>query len=104
MAIDLQQCISILEGGDWVSLSFVTADALRGTGGLVIELKKCRIARNRQPKTSTSKNEPTNIRSGVLGKDPNHRYHFTRNLELPNKTLVKVHPPLIFSINNQQVL
>ena len=104
MAIDLQQCIGILEGGDWCSISFVTADVKRGNGGMVIELKRCRIARNRKPNTNTS-NEVKGIGIGNVGnRNPNHSYHFTRNVELPNKQLVKVHPLLIFSINNQQVI
>lgn len=102
MAIDLSQCKSILESGDWVSLSFITADVKRGNGGTVIELKRCRIARNRRPPS------PTPIQGTWAGdggsRNPNHNYHFTRNLELPNKQIVKVHPLLIFQINNHQVI
>ena len=105
MAIDLNEAVSILEGSDWVSLRFITADVQKGTGGQVIELLKCRIARNRQAIVAKAK-DGKRISESPKGetKDPNHRYHFTRNVELANKRIVKVHPPLITHINNTPIL
>ncbi len=104
MAIDLKRCVEIVESGDWISLCFITADTKRGNGGKLIELKRCRIARNRQPNANKSTSNTIPSASNATARNPQHNYHFTRNLELPNKRLVKVHPLLIFQINNQQVI
>jgi hypothetical protein len=100
MAIELKEAIDTIESGDWFAIRFITADVLKGSGGKVIELAKARVARNRR-KTQNSKPKTQNL--GV-SRNPNHNLHFTRNLELPNKQIRKVHPPLITHINNLSVL
>ena len=98
MAVNLKEAVDIIQAGDWCALTFITADVKKGTGGKVIDIAKCRIARRRQTETS---------RPGVIliqSKDPNHNFHFTRNMELPNKMIRKVHPILITHINNQPVI
>lgn len=107
MALDLREVVSILHSGGWCSLSYITANVKKGTGGKVIDLQKCRIAR-RQPAQADHKssNVPTlplsEERAGVRLRDPN--LHFTRNVELPNKLVRTIHPILIISINNQSVV
>ena len=125
MALDLKEVVSILHGGDWCSITFITANVKKGTGGKVIELPKCRIAR-RQPalddpgdKTAfnnLSKKTPVESRcsgdstvaeshcAATKRRDPNHNLHFTRNVELPNKRIVTIHPILILRINQKSVL
>lgn len=101
--VDLRQAIQIIEGGAWCSLRFITADVKKGTGGKVIELPKCRIARNRNV---TAAKAGVKSNDGMDGrKDPAHNINFTRNMELHgNKELRKVHPILITHINNQAVV
>lgn len=98
--LTMQEALQILEGGDWVSLRFITADVLKGTGGKVLELAKCRIARRHNKTAAATKTTATNNQS----RNPNHSLHFTRNVELPNKQLRKVHPILITHINNQPIV
>ena len=101
MAITVREALQILEGGDYCSLRFITADIKRGASGKVIEIPKCRIARNHK----FNKNElDTAVRTGSNGKNPNHNLNFTRNVELPNHRIRKVHPILITHINNIAVL
>ena len=106
MAITMKEALDILEGSDWVKLRFITADALRGTGGQVIELPKCRLAKNRQPKQakSTTNTNTHSSDNGLIKRNPNHNYHFTRNVELPNTRLVKFHPPLLTHIHSIPIL
>jgi len=104
MAIELKEAISILEQGSWVSLRFITANLLKGSGGEVIELPKCRIARNREPQPSITPTEKKFAAGAGQLKDPRHNLNFTRNVELPNKQIRKVHPILITHLNNQKVL
>jgi len=103
MAINLRQCIEILQSGNWCSLRFITADTNKGTGGKIIELAKCRIARNKPVNIPSIAAEPSAV-TGNHGKDPNHNLNFTRNVELQNNTIRKVHPILITHINNTPVL
>jgi hypothetical protein len=100
MAIELKEAIDTIESGDWFSIRFITADVLKGSGGKVIELAKARVARNRR-KTQNSKPKTQNLR---VSRNPNHNLHFTRNLELPNKRIVKCHPIIITHLNNQSLL
>jgi len=109
MALDLREVVSLLHSGDWCSLSYITANVKKGTGGKVIDLQKCRIARRQPaPADHKSSNVPKlpllEERAVVRSRDPNHNLHFTRNVELPNKMIRAIHPILIISINNQSVL
>ena len=104
MAYDLKDAVSILDSGQWLGLRFITANIHKGTGGKVVELAKCRLAhrqgrpfkQNQPAQTETAPSHPK--------KDPQHNLHFTRNLELQNNQIIKVHPILITHINNQPVL
>lgn len=102
MALTLSETIQILESGDWCALRFLTADIMRGKGGKVIELAKCRIVRRQGPTNNTSSDKPAASFSN--NKDPRHQYWFTRNVETQNRSIIKVHPILITHINHQSVL
>lgn len=96
--MNLKRAIEIIEGGAWCSLRFITADVNKGTGGKVIELSKCRIARTR---TSTS---ATEFKKSEVVREAGHAYHFTRNMALPNNQIRKVHPILITHLNQEEVI
>jgi hypothetical protein len=100
MAIDLKDVLTTIKSGAWLSIRFFTADVLKGQGGKIIELAKCRIARRELMQRDDTLRE--NI-SGIK-KEPMHNVHFTLNVELPNKQLRKIHPILITHLNNQTVL
>lgn len=103
MALDLKEVVSIIHSGEWCSLRFITANVKKGTGGKVIDLQKCRIAR-RQPAHDDAEHKSSSITPATKQRDPNHNLHFTRNVELPNKRIITIHPILILRINNQAVL
>lgn len=96
--MNLKRAIEIIEGGAWCSLRFITADVKKGTGGKVIEMAKCRIARNR---TSTS---GTEFKKSGATRDAAHSFHFTRNMALPNNQIRTVHPILITHLNQEEVI
>ncbi len=99
--IDLKQAIEILKSGRWISnLKCFTANVNKKEAGKIIILKQCRIARE---KTLIRRNAPTTSSSG-LKKSANHNENFTINVELKNKQLRKIHPLLIFELNNMQVI
>jgi hypothetical protein len=101
---NLRQAIEILESGNWVSLRFITANLAKGSGGTVMELARCRIARNKPTVPAISLSQNNIPVTGEKKRNPNHNANFTRNLELMNKQIVKVHPILITHINNTAVL
>ena len=91
--------MEIIRSGEWCELSVLTADLVKDTGGKVLHFKKCRIARRKQMEESGS--SLTSF-TGIT-KPANHNFHFTVNLELENGQIRKIHPVLIFKINNQRV-
>lgn len=97
--MNLKRAIEILEGGAWCSIRFITADVKKGSGGKVLELAKARICRNRMEAGFTYPKA-----SPEFAINPNHNFHFTRNIELPNKQIRKVHPLLITHINQKEVI
>ncbi len=105
MAVTLKEAIEFLESSQWISLRFITADVNKGTGGKVLEFTKCRIARGYNDKSQPLPQLGYSVQGeeGVR-RNPNHSYNFTRNIELPNKQLRKVHPLLITHINSQAVI
>lgn len=100
--IELKDAIKILESGQWCSLRFITADVAKGSGGKVLEFPKCRIARRYMNQHTNSISQQHSI--SAFYKDANHAFNFTRNVELPNKSIRKVHPILITHINNHAVI
>lgn len=105
MAYDLKEALEIIKGGDWLQLTCITADILKGTGGRVVDYPKVRFAKNRQPSVATAITQfAATQENEKVKRNPNHHFHFTINLELPNKQVRKVHPILITHVNNQAVL
>lgn len=102
MAIDLKDALNMLDSGQWVPLRFITANISKGTGGKVVELAKCRIAHKQA--SGSNNNQAAEEVTPHTRKNPQHNIHFTRNIELQNKQIIKVHPVLITHINNLQVL
>lgn len=101
MAIDLKECIDIVESGEWCSMEVFTANINKGSGGKLLIIDKARIARNQNTPELSAK------ASKALGKkvrDPQHSPNFTRNIELKNKSIITIHPILIHQINNHYVL
>src|ERR1043165_7573578 len=105
MALNLKEALEELHSGEWLSLRCFTADVLKGTGGKVIEFVKCRILRSHPVNVPGAKESVATMAApDGEGKDPRHNIHFTRNVELQNRQIRKVHPILIQQINNQTVL
>ncbi len=103
MAVNLKQALETLHSGNWCSLRFITANLAKGTGGKIIELARCRIARYRPIDISAPATKQPSLPDETK-KDPNHNLHFTRNVETQAKQIIKVHPILITHINNTAVL
>jgi uncharacterized protein YciW len=102
MALTLKEALAILEQGNWVSLRLLTAHVAKGTGGKVLELAKCRIAR-RQPEPGATGSKSASSHPEKK-RDANHRLNFTRNVETQRRDIITIHPILITHINQQPVL
>ena len=101
MQISLKQCLKLLESGDWVNIRYITADIIRKTGGKVIELSQCKILKKKQVNVEVA---AVYSYSSNVPRNPMHNEHFTRNVELPNGMIRKVHPILITHINGNEVV
>lgn len=105
MPYDLKKVVELIDGGKWLTdVGFVTANQERQTGGEVIVLKKCRLAKFRQPRPNQKRKAMSKADYGHDAKNPLHSYHFTRNVELPNRDIKKIHPLLVFKINGETVV
>ena len=91
--------MEIIRSKEWCEIKVLTADLKMQTGGKVLHLKKCRIARRKSLEESGS--ETTSFTGNQTS--PNHNFNFTINVELENKNLRKIHPILIFEINKHKV-
>jgi hypothetical protein len=101
--IDIKNLLAIIDSGEWFyNLFFITANVNKGSGGRYVEIPKARIARNRNAAiTSIS----TQKKYDQLGsKNPNQHLNFTRNIELPNKNIISIHPIIVTHINNKTLV
>ncbi|MFL0067866.1 hypothetical protein V2605_03960 [Tenacibaculum maritimum] len=84
-------------------ISFRSLNGNSKTGGKLYEYKQVKklIARKSSSATASIKA----VQSGVTGtRKPNHFFNRTRNLELQNGDIKKIHIRLIISINGKKVI
>jgi hypothetical protein len=98
--VSLKEALEILEGEQWVKLSCLTADLVKNTGGKVVHYLAARIARRKTLEQSGA----ATVGSSDMKRPANHNLNFTRNIELKNGQIRKIHPILIFSIENMKVV
>lgn len=96
--ITLREALKEMETGNLFSISFVTADKSRQTGGDIIQLENCRI------RTKEEKEDVFKSSVPQKGKKQNHATHSTRNIILANGKIRKVHIRLILQFNGQNLI
>ncbi len=97
-SMDLKQVIQSIESGEMLRLRVLTANIKKGTGGEVLEIPRCHIARN-------SNGSRLPVAGGHSTRNPNHNTHFTRNIEmLPSKRIISIHPILVTHVNQEAVV
>lgn len=100
MAYDLKDVMKIIRSGEWFGCSVVCADLGKKDGGKIVTYPRARIARRElMTKSGTATSSATGNR-----RNANHNENFTVNLELQNGQIRKIHPALIYSLNNTPVL
>lgn len=97
----IKEAVQIIRSGNWLHIRYVTADILKGTGGTVKELPRCRITRASIADINKIESEAKNT---TMPKLQNHHSNFTVNVELPNKMIRKLHIVLITHINSIPVI
>ncbi len=104
--ITIKQLLGEMEAGRPFSLSFVTANKQKGTGGRIMSVTGALLSGYNLPSgtklTGSVMNKAT--AHGRASKRPNHSNHFTRNILLPDLTLVTVHIDLITRFNGKKIL
>jgi hypothetical protein len=82
------------------SLSFVTANRRKDTGGKIKEIKGAILSKH-------NKALPQHVRTvdGFGGsKKPSHYENSTRNIQAPDSSITKVHIRLILTFNGQKII
>lgn len=101
--ITIKEMLRFMESGRAFSLTVVTADTKKGTGGELLFFPSATC-------TQYSVSDGTRLTASVMkkaatdGKRPNHNAHFTRNILLPDMRVRKVHVDLITRFNGKKVL
>ena len=105
-AITIKQLLKEMGQGRPFSLSFVTANKQKGTGGKLISVTGALLSGYNLPSgtklTASVMNKA--IAQGRVSKQPNHSSHFTRNILLPDGRLLTVHIDLITRISGKNIL
>ena len=97
----IAEALARLEDGHWHNVAFVTADALKKTGGKIIRIKECKIISH--VNQEGSKNEPVTT-NHTASKSQRHSLNATRNLLLRNGLFRKMHIYTLFAIDKKPVL
>jgi hypothetical protein len=113
----LSEALRILHSGATCSLTYVTADYRRGTGGQLLHIPQCVIwteeAVNRssasipESVSEDPKHPPIiNHKSSIINhKRPSHYLNKTRNIYIPtSRKIQKLHIKLITQFNGKKVL
>lgn len=116
----LSEALKILHSGAVCSLTYVTADYKRGTGGQLVFIPACVIYNNRLPEDMENtptlmsgasqivnrKSKIVNLKHTVLQlKNPHHHANKTRNIYIPKtRQIKKLHIKLITEFNGHKVL
>lgn len=85
------------------SLTFVTADKNKRTGGEVVDIAAAILTWGDDKAMRKALNEES-VSADKKEKKPNHWKHRTRNLLLPNGQIRKVHLSLITKFNGYDVI
>ena len=96
----MRELLEWMDSGRHFSLTYVTADRKKGTGGDLVSIPRATKTGHRAK--DGQKLTPAVIRQAA--KNPNHSEHFTRNIVLPNREVRKVHIDLITHFNGKKVL
>lgn len=101
-SILFKDMIAYLDSGQPFSLSFVTHDKKRGTGGEWINVKSAvKFMAKGQLAKSIEAAQPSFT---MISRNPKHFENSTRNIKLENGSIRKVHIRLIRLFNNKTVI
>ncbi len=119
MIITIAQVLKEMETGQPFTLSCVTYDRKRKSGGQLLEGEGQLLmadADGKEPGTSPTDRPPTDyeaklaaLADGPASRNPNHRKWYTRNIRLladghPTGEIRTVHPPLFIEFNGRVVV
>lgn len=101
--ITIKEVLLLMESGRAFSLTVVTANTKKGTGGELVSFPSATC-------TGYNVKDGTKLTASVMKKAtseekrPNHSEHFTRNILLPDMRVRKIHIDLITRFNGKKVL
>jgi hypothetical protein len=100
--IHLKDALAEMKKPEPFSLSYVTCDQHRRTGGEIMKLEKVLLSHNENMSEELGFAAPEKGTSGRTRR-PRHREHATRNVILPNGKIRKFHIRLMLQFNGKKV-
>ncbi len=98
--------MNIVDSGQLINISFVTADRRRGTGGKLIEVKQWAKVKEQTPDQNAHPGQMHTPKRD-LARDPNHGLHKTFNISNPQNHSIhihKVHYRLMVTLNGKTII
>lgn len=100
-SITIKELLDIIDSREYFyNIKLFKANIATKKAGEYIVITKAKVAHNQsisEPKQVISKNSSAN-------KNHNQNLNFTRNIELPNKSIITIHPILVREINGYKLL
>jgi hypothetical protein len=100
--ISLNEVLRLMDTGEKFSISFVTANRIKRTGGKIVTIRHAKKLGNNGPQParySIAKNGKK-----VRSRNPDHYKNFTRNIhDMSNHKTIKIHCRLITQFNKKTV-
>jgi hypothetical protein len=107
----LSEALRIFHSGATCSITYVTADYKRGTGGQLVHIPACVIWSQKNitepgtPGAMVDEKPIINHQSSIINKKPSHWIHKTRNIYIPKtQKIQKFHIKLMTQFNGKKVL
>ena len=112
--ISVKDCLAKMDAGEVFSFKCITYNKQKKSGGKIEESFEARllVKDTRIPTAETianreARNAKRKTKYGtdwMTMKNPNHRKHYTRNIEVmfdghPTGHIIKIHPPLLIEFN-----
>lgn len=107
--ISFREILNVIHSGQVFNCTVVTYNKQNRTGGQLRNYRGCLLRRDPMPNLRPSTKQELQEYDRKIKRDPNHRLHYTRNIQLvtsdgfKTQVIKKIHVPLIVEFNGQKV-
>ena len=107
--ITIKEVLASMSTGNPFSLSYVTYDRSRKKGGQIKHVEEAELVMRQTIEGRPLTKKEASITAPTKKKNPNHSENYTRNIRIlqdgqATSLIKKIHPPLILTFNQLQVV